>query len=261
MDDKRILSDDQVKVAFEAFREKFIEIRSQALLLFGFKSRAKEISDLKSAIKAINAIVGNWCGYTINSERKLIGPKEKRVWKYSYQINRKLYKGRGFNNQEEVMTNKLNNPEYRSKVPVLPSYKSKVNDKIQDFFDSIPITNNTVLEYAECEISNSSSNAIDEKDLPLKMPAHIQSTDLSQDIYHVDTTISEGDTVEKKISESLDTIYPPLTISLSSEFLIKNEFDIDILILLLQQKFQISQERLEQWKTKIAFEFRDNINY
>ncbi|CAJ0845967.1 10760_t:CDS:1, partial [Entrophospora sp. SA101] len=33
------------------------------------------------------------------------------------------------------------------------------------------------------------------------------------------------------------------------------------LILLLQQKFQMSQERLEQWRTKIAFELRDNQNY
>ncbi|CAG8493431.1 14075_t:CDS:10, partial [Cetraspora pellucida] len=46
-----------------------------------------------------------------------------------------------------------------------------------------------------------------------------------------------------------------------NKFLIKNKSDIDILILLLQQKFQMSQERLEQWKTKIAFEFQDNINY
>ncbi|CAG8644062.1 6988_t:CDS:2, partial [Diversispora eburnea] len=214
MDNKRILSDDQVKVAFEVSREKFIEIRSQY-------------------------------GYTIKSERKLVGPKEKRIWKYSYQINQKSYNSRGFDNQEEVMARKLDNSEYCPIVPVLPSYKLKVSGEIQDFFDSIPITNNTTLEYAEHEISNLSSNAIDEKDLPLpeavtqwlKMPAHIQSTDLSQDICHFDTTISEGGTVEKKIPESLDTICLPPAISLSSEFLIKNESDIDILILLLQQKF------------------------
>ena len=28
-----------------------------------------------------------------------------------------------------------------------------------------------------------------------------------------------------------------------------------------QQQFQMSQERLEQWRTKIAFELRDNQNY
>ena len=50
--------------------EKFIEIRNQSLLLFGFKSHAKEKPDLKSVVKAINAIAGNWCGYTIKSSRK-----------------------------------------------------------------------------------------------------------------------------------------------------------------------------------------------
>ncbi|KAF0464963.1 helicase [Gigaspora margarita] len=107
IDDKRILSDDQVKVTFEASRDRFIEIRSQALLLFGFNSRAKEIPDLNSAIKAINAIVGNWCGYTIKSKRKLVGSKGQQIWKYSYQINRNPYKGRGFDNQEEIIAIKI----------------------------------------------------------------------------------------------------------------------------------------------------------
>ncbi|KAF0469682.1 helicase: PROVISIONAL [Gigaspora margarita] len=133
-----------VKIAFEASCEKFIKIRSQALLLFGFRSHAKEILDLKSAIKAINTIVDNWYGYTI-------------------------------------------------KIPVLSPR------------------------------------------------------------YHVDATIGETSTGEKKIPEFLT--------SLSSEFLIKNKSDIDTLILLLQQKFKMSQERLEQWRFKIAFELRDNQNY
>ncbi|CAG8655875.1 5646_t:CDS:2, partial [Diversispora eburnea] len=102
-----------------------LEIQSQALLLFGFRSRAKEMPDLKSAVKAINAIVSNWYGYTIKSEQKLVGPKEKRIWKYSYQINRKLYNSRGFDNQEEVMARKLDNSEYCPIVLVLLSYKSK----------------------------------------------------------------------------------------------------------------------------------------
>ncbi|CAJ0902392.1 14640_t:CDS:2, partial [Entrophospora sp. SA101] len=253
IDDKRILSDDQVKVVFEASREKFIEIRNQSLLLFGFKSRAKEIPDLKSAIKAINAIVGNWCGYTIKSERKLVGPKGQQIWKYSYQINRKPYNSCGFDNQEEVMARKLDDPEYYLIAPVLPSYKPKVSDEIQNLFDSIPIINNNTSEHVEHKTSDSSSNAIDEKDLPLKIPARNQSAGLSQDRCHVDTTISKASIVEKKIPESLTP--------LSSEFLIKNESDIDNLILLLQQKFQMSQERLEQWRTKIAFELRDNQNY
>src|SRR5439155_16287012 len=62
----------------------------------------------------------------------------------------------------------------------------------------------------------------------------------SQDICHVvDNTIGEASTVEKNIPEPL--------ISLSSKFLIKNKSDIDVLILLLQQKFQMSKEKLEQW--------------
>ena len=70
-----------------------MEIRNQSLLLFGFKSHAKETPDLKSAIKAINAIAGNWCGYTVKSDKKRIGPKGQQVWQFSYQINRRLYNG------------------------------------------------------------------------------------------------------------------------------------------------------------------------
>ena len=59
--------------------------------------------------------------------------------------------------------------------------------------------------------------------------------------------------IKKEIPESL--------ISLSSEYLIKNESDIDTLIFYLQEKFQMSKEKLEQWRAKIAFELRDNHNY
>jgi len=55
--------------------KKFIEIRNQPLLLFSFKSRAKETSDLHSVIKTINAIAGNWCGYNVESNKKRIRPK------------------------------------------------------------------------------------------------------------------------------------------------------------------------------------------
>jgi len=117
-----------------------------------------------------------------------------------------------------------------------------LSNEVQDLF-----------EYVEHKISNSSSNAIDEKDLPLKIPARNQSAGLYQDRYHLDTTIGEARIVEKKMPEYLT--------SLSSEFLIKNESDINTLTLLLQQKFQMSKEKLEQWRTKIAFELRDNHNY
>ncbi|CAG8470105.1 2839_t:CDS:1 [Paraglomus occultum] len=71
----------------------------------------------------------------------------------------------------------------------------------------------------------------------------------SQDICRiVDNTITIG-----KVSTAEKNIPKPL-ISLSSEFLIKNESDIDSLIILLQEK-------LEQWRAKIAFEMRNNQNY
>ncbi|CAG8800143.1 3858_t:CDS:2, partial [Cetraspora pellucida] len=54
-------------------------------------SCAKEISDLKSAIKTINTIVDNWYGYII-----------------------------------KIIARKLDNPEYCSIALVLPSYKPKI---------------------------------------------------------------------------------------------------------------------------------------
>ena len=80
IDDKCILPGNIVSEAFVQSCEKFIEIRNQSLLLFSFKSHAKTTSDLNSAIKAINAIAGNWCGYTIKSDKKRIGSKGQQVW-------------------------------------------------------------------------------------------------------------------------------------------------------------------------------------
>ena len=54
---------------------------------------------------------------------------------------------------------------------------------------------------------------------------------------------------------TIDNETPKCLISLSSEFLIKHESDINTLIFLLQQKFQMSREKLEQWRAKIVFEF------
>ena len=79
IDDKRILSSNIVSETFTQACERFIEVLDQSLLLFGFKSRAKVTSDLNSAIRAINAIAKNWCGYTVKINRKKIGPKEQRV--------------------------------------------------------------------------------------------------------------------------------------------------------------------------------------
>ena len=67
IDDAKILSGDGVTKAFEQSREKIIKIRQEALLLFGFKSRAKEPPNLNATIKFIDAVIGNWCSYTIKS--------------------------------------------------------------------------------------------------------------------------------------------------------------------------------------------------
>ncbi|GES82671.1 hypothetical protein GLOIN_2v1790944 [Rhizophagus clarus] len=50
-------------------KSRFIEVLDQSLSLFRFKSRAKVTSDLNSAIKAINAIAKNWCGYKIGKKK------------------------------------------------------------------------------------------------------------------------------------------------------------------------------------------------
>ncbi|UZO10992.1 uncharacterized protein OCT59_002569 [Rhizophagus irregularis] len=79
IDDKCILSSNIVSETFTQSYERFIVALDQSLLLFEFKSHAKEISDFNSAIRAINAIAGNWCGYTVKINRKKIGSKEQRV--------------------------------------------------------------------------------------------------------------------------------------------------------------------------------------
>ena len=122
IDDVRTLSGNIVSEAFAQSCERFIEIRSQSLLLFGIKSRAKEKPDLISAIKTINAIAGNWCGYIVKSSQKKIGPKEQRVWEYSYKINRQPYDGLGFGDKG---------------APELPPYRLKTDNDIQELFDFI----------------------------------------------------------------------------------------------------------------------------
>ncbi len=116
IDDKHTLSSDTASESFMRSCEKFIEIQNQSLLLFGFKSRAKEKLDLKSVVKAINAIAGNWCGYTIKSSRKKIGFRKKQVWEYSYKINRQPYNGTSFGDKDA---------------------SSKTDNDIQKLFDSI----------------------------------------------------------------------------------------------------------------------------
>ncbi|KAF0497003.1 hypothetical protein F8M41_020819 [Gigaspora margarita] len=64
--------------------------------------------------------------------------------------------------------------------------------------------------------------------------------------------LSHTSNSEDKISESNKSL--PET-DPEKEILIRNESDIDALILLLQQKFKISKKILDKWKTDIVFEF------
>ena len=125
IDDKYILFSNIVSEIFTQSYKRFIEVLDQSLqslLLFGFKSRAKVISDLNSAIRAINAIAGNWCGYTVKINRKKIKLKEKQVWEHSYQINWQPYDSLSFGDKG---------------APELPSYRPKTDNDIQELFDSI----------------------------------------------------------------------------------------------------------------------------
>ncbi|CAG8774055.1 6958_t:CDS:2, partial [Cetraspora pellucida] len=82
-----------------------------------WKFCAKVTLDLNSAIRAINAIAGNWCGYIVKINRKKIESKEKQVWECSYQINQQLYDHLGFGDKD---------------APELSSYRLKTDNNIQN---------------------------------------------------------------------------------------------------------------------------------
>ncbi|CAG8468039.1 8640_t:CDS:10 [Cetraspora pellucida] len=110
-------------------------------------------------------------------------------------------------------------------------------DKTQELFDSIPITTDiTILEVSNEICKQSSCNNIVKKSETnlLQLPSLASTQNLS----NVSKQFSDIIKTKKELSKFL--------ISLSSEFLIRNESDIDSFILLLQQKFQILKEKLEQ---------------
>jgi hypothetical protein len=82
--------------------------------------------DLNATIKFINAIVNNWCGYTIKSGETRVGSKGHQIRKKTYWIHRVPPNGAGFETIERIMAIKLNNPNYHNET--------------QELFDSIPIT-------------------------------------------------------------------------------------------------------------------------
>ncbi|CAG8461801.1 7550_t:CDS:10 [Scutellospora calospora] len=189
IDNTNILSDDDIAKTFEQSQKKIVKIRENALLLFGFKTRAKGKPDLNAIIKFINAILSN-CRDS-------------------------------FVTQEELIAIKVNNSKYFSIGPILLLYKPESIDETQDLFDSISITNNITSECTKYKVSDLSNNKIDEKDLFLEMPAQYDAEHKKnsfQDICYVDITTFEANAYEKEKSDFL--------ISLSSEFLIKRESDI-----------------------------------
>ncbi|CAG8718658.1 895_t:CDS:2, partial [Gigaspora rosea] len=249
IDDTNILSGDDVIKAFKQSQEKIVKIREDALLLFSFKTRAKGLPDLNATIKFINAILGNCCGYTVKGGRKKVGPKGQQVWKSTYWIDRVANNKVNFMTQERIMAIKLNAPNYCPIDPVLPPYKSESIDKTQELFDLIPITTDFTISKVSNEVyEQSACNNIVEKSKTNLLPSLTSTQNLSNDSKHFSDIIE----TKKELSESL--------ISLSSEFLIRNESDIDVLILLLQQKFQMSKEKLEQCMDEIAFlEYKRNF--
>nr|CAG8474103.1 12931_t:CDS:2 [Entrophospora candida] len=227
IDDTNILSGDDVAKTFEQSREKIIKIREDALLLFGFKTRAKGTPDLNATIKFINAILDN---------------------------------GAGFETIERIIAIKSNDPNYYPTNPILPPYKPESVNETQELFDSIPMcldtsstitTDITISKSSNKVCEKSSCNNIVEKSMT-NLP-QLSSIVLAQNQSNNFEQFSNITETRIEIPESLT--------SLSSEFLIKNESDIDTLIFYLQEKFQMSKEKLEQWRAKITFEMRDNHNY
>ncbi|RIB16920.1 hypothetical protein C2G38_2188684 [Gigaspora rosea] len=268
IDDTKILSGDDVAKAFEQSCEEVVKIREDARLLFGFKTRAKGTPDLNATIKFINAIAGNWCGYTVKSDETHVGSKGHQVRKRIYWIDHKAYDGCGFETLEEIRAIKVNNSKYLPIAPIIPPYKPEPIDETQEHFDSIPTTDITTSEEAKLRCSTSfinevckesSCHNVIEESMPnlLQSPSTISTQDQLNDFEQF-SNITE---TKKEILEPLIMKHLPPEISLSSELLIKSESDIDTLILLLQQKYQMSQEKLDQWRRKIAFEFLYNTSY
>jgi hypothetical protein len=156
---------------------------------------------------------------------------------------------------------KLHNPEYFSIAPILPLYKPELTNETQELFDSISITTDIAIsEEAKLQCSASTSDEICKESSCtnivkksmtnlLQLPSIVSIQNQSNNSKQFSNIVE----IKKEIPESL--------ISLSSVYLIKNVSDIDTLIFYLQEKSQISKEKLEQWKAKIAFEMRNNNNY
>ncbi|RHZ63300.1 hypothetical protein Glove_330g74 [Diversispora epigaea] len=80
------------------------------------------IPDLDNTIKFINTVMGNWCGYTVKSEQKLVELKGHQVWKKFYWIDRRPYNGIGFGDRGTLVL-----PPYKQEKPEVQCSASSVN--------------------------------------------------------------------------------------------------------------------------------------
>ncbi|CAG8516327.1 12286_t:CDS:2, partial [Cetraspora pellucida] len=163
-----------------------------------------------------------------------VSSKIQQLWVQLWASNN----GAGFETQERIKAIKLNDPNYRSTIPILLSYKPESIDETQKLFDSIPITTDITISKSSNEVcEDSSCNNMVEKSVTKS--SQLPSSVLIQNQSNNSKQFSSITKAKKELPESL--------ISLSSEYLIKHKSDISTLILLLQQKFQMSKEKLEQW--------------
>ncbi|RIB24712.1 hypothetical protein C2G38_2167770 [Gigaspora rosea] len=135
-----------------------------------------------------------------------------------------------FETIERIMAIKLNDPNYHPIVPILPLYKPESVNETQELFDSISITTDITISKSRNKVCEKSScDNIVEKSV----------TNLPQ-LFFIVLAQDQSNITETKIE------IPESLIFLSSENLIKNESDIYTLIFYLQEKFQISKEKLKQ---------------
>ncbi|CAG8727653.1 21864_t:CDS:2 [Gigaspora margarita] len=107
-----------------------------------------------------------------------------------------------------------------------------------------------------------SSDDLPETKVSIPTKSQHEHTSLCQTSNSSSSKAKVSISTESQISDSSDSARASMTVPKKlPELLIKNESNIDALIILLRQKFKMSEERLEQWRANIAFELRDNKNY
>ncbi|CAG8797314.1 31452_t:CDS:2 [Gigaspora margarita] len=141
-----------------------------------------------------------------------------------------------------------------------------VPDKgIDDFIPEEPVPKHTNTN--ECQkvigITKSNAHVTKSSEVSISIPITQVSNSsgaVTSSLHEITPSLplSHTSNSEDKIGE--DNKSSPETVP-EKEILIRNESDIDALILLLQQKFKMSKKILDKWKADIVFEFRDNTKY